>query len=414
MNALFLSQTALISNFPSVISNISFREIVDILLVSIAIYIVLLFVKQTKSYFVVIVSLFLIIINLVSQDLNLTLTRSILQPISTLTFIIIAIVFQREIRRFFKWIIVGKHHIFTKMKQISKNTSAEIVEALNFMAQKRIGAILVFSGKQDIDDITEGGQYLGGRVSKELLLSIFDSSSPGHDGAVIIENDDIRQFGVHLPLARNFNNYRTAGTRHRAATGITEDTDSISLIVSEERGEISIAKEGKLRVLKNDDELREILQELTGENETKSGNFWTYFFLNNFKSKILAFVVAFSLWIIIVAQTGIIKQEYEVPLSFQLLPTQYEIDNSIVTKNINITLKGKSPDINSLDTTKLSVKIDAKNLDPGEHEVTITPQMISIPSFLSIEKIEPSKIKVVITDATEEVEVVEEETETTQ
>lgn len=394
MYSILLSQVSLASNVPFLLSNISFREIIDIILVSLAIYIILLFVKQTKSYFVVIVSLILIIASLISQNLNLTLTRSILQPISTLTFIIIAIVFQREIRRFFKWIMVGKHHIFSQIKQISKNTSAEIAEALLFMQQKRIGAILVFAGKQDIDDIVEGGQYLNGKVSKELLLSIFDTSSPGHDGAVIIENDTIKQFGVHLPLARNYSDYRKSGTRHRAGTGITEDTDSIALIVSEERGEISIAKEGKIKIIKDEKKLREILSELTGEKENNENSFWKYFFLNNFKSKVLAVATAFILWVLIVAQTGVIKKEYEVPLSFQLLPTQYQIETNSAKTLIKITLQGRSSDITTFDPTKLEVKIDAKEFTEGNREITITPQMVSFPSYLTITEIEPDKISV--------------------
>jgi len=401
MNPLLLSQLASVSTIPFAVSSISIREIIDIAIVSIAIYIILLFVKQTKSYFVVIVSMALIITGFVSQNLNLTLTRSILQPISTLTFIIIAIVFQREIRRFFKWIILGKHHIFSKVKEISKNTSAEIAEALLFMSQKRIGGILVFVGKQDIDDIIEGGQNLNGLVSKELLLSIFDSSSPGHDGAVIIENDLIRQFGVHLPLARNYDSYRKTGTRHRAGTGITEDTDSIAFIVSEERGEISIAKEGKIKKLNNEDELRKSLKDLSGEEEAQNSSFWRYFFLNNFRSKIIAFLIAFFLWVILVAQTGVIKKEYTLPLSFQLLPPAYEIDTASSKTQINVTLQGKGPDITSFDASKLEVKIDAKYFEVGNKSIVLLPSMISVPPYLSIIQIEPDNINVKIGPKTE-------------
>jgi len=141
---------------------------------------------------------------------------------------------------------------------------------------------------------------------------------------------------------------------------------------------------------------------LTGENESTEGNFWTYFFLSNFKSKIVAFLIAFILWSSIVAQTGIIREEYEIPLSFQLLPSKYEIDSDIVKTKINVTLKGKSPDITSLDKTKIEIKIDAKNLQPGENQIELTPQMIPIPSFLSVEKIEPENIIVIIREEQKE------------
>ncbi len=394
MDSLLLGQIVSISNVIFAFSNITFWEVLDIVLVAFAIYIVLLFVKQTKSYFVVVVSLILIFLSLISQNLNLSLTRSLLQPISTLTFIIIAIVFQREIRRFFRWIIFGKHHVFTKVKQISKDASLEIAEALLLMADRRIGGILVFAGKQDFEEIIEGGQNLNGEITKELILSIFDTNSPGHDGAIIIENNLIKKFGVHLPLARNYDSYRKTGTRHRAGTGITEDTDAIALIVSEERGEISISKEGKLKLLKDEENLGKILRELTGENEVKDTSFWHYFFVNNLFTKMIAISLATFLWFGIVVHSGVIKKEFIVPLSFQLLPTNYEIDEQSKKLQVEITLQGKNTDINAFDSTKLEAQIDGKNLKIGDQNIKITTSMINVPSYLSIIDIEPESIKI--------------------
>jgi diadenylate cyclase len=394
MDSLFTAQIISLPNLSFAFSNISPREILDILVVSFAIYIVILFVKQTKSYFVVLVSIILILLSMISQNLNLPLTRSILQPISTLTFIIIAIVFQREIRRFFRWIIFGKHHVFTKVKQISKNASAEIAEALLIMAERKIGAILVFSGRQDLEEMLEGGQNLNGEITKELILSIFDTSSPGHDGAIVIENNLIKQFGVHLPLARNYDGYRKAGTRHRAGTGITEDTDAIALIVSEERGKISLAQNGKINILENEEKLRKKLRELTGENEDKASSFWHYFLFNNLFSKIIAVVLATTLWFGIVVQSGIIKKDVTIPLSFQLLPTTYEIESQKNKLQVSVTIMGKNTDLNSFDPSKLEAKVDAKDLKPGEQIIQVTPQMINLPSYLSVVEIEPETLKI--------------------
>jgi uncharacterized protein (TIGR00159 family) len=395
MSILDLKTLASVQDVPLIFSSISGREILDIFLVSLAIYIVLLFVKQTRSYFVLSVSLGLIALNFLSQNLNLSLTRSILQPLSTLTFIIIAIVFQREIRRFFRWITLGQQNIFSRTHTISRAIGAEIAESLLYMAEKRIGAIIVFPGKQEIDDMLEGGQELNGSITKELLLSIFDTSSPGHDGAVIVENDVIKMFGVHLPLARNYN-FRKAGTRHRAAAGITEDTDAIALIVSEERGAISIAKHGVIERIKDEHALREILKKLTGESEQNSKGFWHYFILKNASTKLIALTLSITLWTVLILQTGIVKKEYAVPLSFQLLPTQYEIDAKAGTTQINVVLQGRNRDISTFDGTKLEVKIDARNFQTGAIPIAITEDMISVPSFLSVVDIEPEQVKVLI------------------
>lgn len=374
------------------IRNINFTEALDIALVAGAIYIGLLFIKQTKSYFLAGVALFLLAINFLSQNLNLSLTRSIIQPAYTLIFIMIAIVFQREIRRFFKWILIGQQDLFTAAKQISKGVSAEIAEALLHMANKNIGAIIVFTGKQDIDDITEGGQVLNGEATKEILLSIFDSSSPGHDGAVIIDNNNIKQFGAHLPLAREYSNYRKTGTRHRAAAGITEDTDAVALVVSEERGVISIFKKGKMKILKDEEDLRDALKELTGEAETKNTSFWNFFFVQNAWTKITAVLLALVIWTFFYAQIGIIKRVYTVPLSFQLLSPSLEIDTQSVRRQIQITVEGKSNDINSLDPAKLEARVDAKNFDAGTKKIEVTNTMINVPSFITVSEISPETL----------------------
>lgn len=395
MNIADFKVLASVQDISIIFSSISGREILDIFLVSLAIYIVLLFVRQTRSYFVLTVSLALIALNFFSQDLNLTLTRSMLQPLSTLTFIIIAIVFQKEIRRFFRWITTGRQNIFDRTHLISKGVSGEIAEALLHMAQHKIGAIIVFPGKQELDEMLEGGQELNGRITKEILLSIFDPGSAGHDGAVIIENDMIKMFGTHLPLARKYN-FRKAGTRHRASAGITEDTDAIALVVSEERGTISVSKNGTLEIVKGEDALRKILRELTGELENVSNNFWHYFILRNIPLKVIAVAVSLSLWSVLVLQTGVIKREFMIPLSFQLLPSQYEIDTKGGKAQITVVVQGRNTDITNFDTSKLEVKVDARNFQTGVVPIEITKDMITIPSYLTIVEVEPEEVKVII------------------
>lgn len=407
MSILDTKNLASIQDIPLIFSSISGREILDIFLVSVAIYIILLFVKQTKSYFVLSVSLALIGLNLFSQNLNLTLTRSILQPLSTLTFIIIAIVFQREIRKFFRWIATGQQDLFSRTHTISRGVSAEIAESLLYMAAKRIGAIIVFPGKQEIDDYIEGGQILNGIITKEVLLSIFDTGSAGHDGAVIIENDFIKLFGAHLPLARNYN-FRKAGTRHRAAAGITEDTDAIALVVSEERGVISLAKSGTLERIKDENALREILKKLTGETDTTSKGFWNYFIFQNAPTKMLAVSISLFLWTALIMQTGIVKKEFSIPLSFQLLPDQYEIDSKAAKTQINVVLQGRSSDITTFDGKKLEAKIDARNFATGTTPLYITESMITVPSYLSVVEIDPDYVDILVTQKNQD-EVKQEE-----
>jgi uncharacterized protein (TIGR00159 family) len=389
-----------IADIPLAFRTMTAWEVLDILIVAIALYVIILFVKQTKSQFILVVTLSLIVVAFIAQNVNLSLTRALVQPIATLVFIIIAIVLQREIRQFFRWVMVGKNFLRGSVQtQLHKATFTEVADALAYMGEHHIGAIIVFPRRQDIDDMLSGGQPLDGTVSKELLLSIFDSSSPGHDGAVIIEGNRVRLFGAHLPLAQQYTNYRKAGTRHRAAAGITEGTDAVAFVVSEERGTISVFKNGKTTTLETTDALLRELAKLSGEATNVESTFWHYFFRQNAGAKLSSLALACIMWLVLFAQTGVVKKEVEIPVAFQLLSPTYQLITEPGAGEITVTIQGKSNDIAAFDTSKLQARVDAKQLGPGTHMITLTPESISVPTFISVTSIEPAEITVRIAEA---------------
>jgi diadenylate cyclase len=226
--------------------NMRITDIIDILIISLAIYLVLIFIKQTRTYLIFESFAVLFGLNFIAEKLNLELTRQLIQPLLAFFVVVIIIVFQPELRRFIKWIGSGQRIRFDRVLSLPRKNIDTIVRAVFEMAKRKMGAIIVLPGEYDLIDMLEGGFILNGAVSAAILLSIFNSSTPGHDGAVLIEGSEIKMFGLHLPLARDFTEYRRVGTRHRAAAGITERTDAMSIIVSEERGEVSISTKGQL------------------------------------------------------------------------------------------------------------------------------------------------------------------------
>lgn len=124
-----------------------------------------------------------------------------------------------------------------------------IVSSVQYLAKKKIGALIVLVGKNHVERFLEGGYPIDGKFSEPLLLSIFDTRTPGHDGAVVIENGLITKFGAHLPLSDDFKKFGNLGTRHTAGLGLSERTDALVLIVSEERGTITVARHGDLKVV---------------------------------------------------------------------------------------------------------------------------------------------------------------------
>lgn len=242
-----------LTTLQSVFSNIGARDIFDILIVAILIYIAIIFIKQTRSFFIFSTIIILLGVSYLSGVFDLTLTRTVLQPFLTFFFLILIIVFQREIRRFFEWFsISGRELAIQRGRSISSEVFDNIVDTVSLLAKEKIGALIVLSGKHPLEHSIQGGHALEGRVSVPLLLSIFDTRSPGHDGAVIITGNRVKRFGVHLPLTQKFDSLNKAGTRHRAAIGVTEETDALVIVVSEERGSVSVAANGVLKEVSRD------------------------------------------------------------------------------------------------------------------------------------------------------------------
>lgn len=276
---------------------IHLKDIIDILISSFLIYIVLLFIQQTRSQFVLNFFIFLVVISYLSSIFGLQLTREFFEPLLAFFVLIFLIVFQTEIRHFFRWISAPKKMLSGTTNQVEE-ISATIVRTVSQMAKNRMGGIIIFSGNSPIDDIVEGGFSLDGKISTPIILSIFDTKTPGHDGAILIENDRIKKFGLHLPLAENFMQFDTRGTRHRAAVGITERSDVLVVVVSEEHGDVSIAKAGELKTLKKPEDLLPIMREYLHEDVELNKSFWNYLLVSNLGTKILSLGIATVLWLL--------------------------------------------------------------------------------------------------------------------
>jgi len=274
------------------------KDTIDILLSTFFIYVIILFLQQTKSRFIIISFIFIIFANFISIFFGLELTRNLLQPLLTILVVIFVIVYQNDIRRFFHWISSPKNLAKTSISD--EKISEQIINAIAEMAEKKIGALIVFPGKSPIDDVVEGGFVLDGKVSMQVILSIFDTNTPGHDGAMLIEDSRIKKFGLHLPLAENFKNYSRMGTRHRAGIGISEQTDALAIIVSEERGEISVAKNGEIKRSDNLEKLLTIVKEYTHESTKKDEtNLLNFILVSNFNSKLIALGTAILLKVLL-------------------------------------------------------------------------------------------------------------------
>lgn len=285
---------------PSIVQTIELRELLDIIIVAFLIYVALIFIRETRSFFIFSTLIILSGIVYLSEILNLGLTQKLFQPFLTFFLLIIIIVFQKEIRRFFEWFSIPRGGILRFRR--NKNTaglSQKISQAVQALIKERTGAIIVLAGSHPLEHSLEGGIELGGKVSVPLLLSIFNTDTPGHDGAVIIENGKIKCFGAHLPLAQKVEGLTRAGTRHRAATGLTEETDALAIVVSEEKGIVSLAENGHIKPVSKD-EFMDRVSTFIRDQATHTNNketWWNYLITKNWIEKVISILLAFMLWI---------------------------------------------------------------------------------------------------------------------
>lgn len=384
-----------ISQVQNLLSSILIKDIFDILIIAACVYFITIFIKQTRSFFILGAFVLLFGLNFIAQKFDLSLTRQLFEPLLTLFIAIFVIVFQQEIRKFFKWISSGRLTSFSKTLALPTNNIQTVVRAVFNMAEQHVGAIIVFPGQFPLDDLIEGGFPLNGKISAALIQSIFDSSSPGHDGAMLIEGSEIKMFGLHLPLAREFTEYRRVGTRHRAAAGITEGTDAMAIVVSEERGEVSVSSKGVLKKVKTPEELANIIAKFTGQEEkvlSKNKNILYRLFIKNAAYKTVSIVFALSFWYFSSYKTGIVKVEYSVPIEYRFVSSDLVIKTS-TPDSVSVTITGNNRDVAKLKTESIKVIVDASKFVVGDNTSTIREDNIETPSYIELNNFTPKTVK---------------------
>lgn len=231
------------------LTQIRIIDIIDIAVVAFVLYKILLFIQETRAEQLVKGLLFIIIVTNVSGWLKLYAIHWILKNTMTLGAIALIIVFQPEMRRALEYLGRGKFLSKSYVeidKEIAQEITDYIIKAITYFSKLNIGALIIIERETAISDVVETGTKLNADISEEILINIFNTNAPLHDGAVIIRGKRIFAAGCVLPLSENKNLSKELGTRHRAGIGITENSDAVALIVSEETGAISIAIDGKL------------------------------------------------------------------------------------------------------------------------------------------------------------------------
>lgn len=231
----------------TVFTGIRLSDILDILIVTFIIYKLLDFIRETRAEQLVKGLIVFVVVFFLSDILHLNALNWLIKSITTVGIIAIVIVFQPELRRALEYFGRSRNLSLASVEeQNAKRIIEEFIYAMTDLADSRTGALIVIERGTALEDRVKTGTVLDAEITAQLLGNIFYEGAPLHDGAVIIRGDKIHAAGCVLPITDNRSLDKSLGTRHRAGIGITEHSDSISFIVSEETGVISMAKEGNI------------------------------------------------------------------------------------------------------------------------------------------------------------------------
>jgi len=233
-------------------------DLVEILLVTVLLYRILLIIHRTRAMQMLLGVLLLAFVYFLAQVLDFQLIERILQTLFQYGAIAALVIFQPELRSALARLGQSRMlRVFTRLEE--SEVADEIVEAVLRLSRSKVGAIIAIENEVGLDEYAQTGSTIEARVSAEMLTTIFTPHSPLHDGAVLVVGDQIRAAGAILPLTQYTVPDKSLGTRHRAALGLSEETDAVVIVVSEETSRVSVARGGRLERDVTGDRLREIL-----------------------------------------------------------------------------------------------------------------------------------------------------------
>jgi len=222
-------------------------DIIDILIIAFVIYRTLLIIQRSGAYQVFYGVIIMFAVFLISNFLGLKMLGSLLGSLRSYWILALIILFQPELRSILAQLTMGKNFGSKTKRSERARINSTLIDAVSSMSFRKTGALIVLENKRKLNEFIHGADILDAELSLRLILSIFNPKSVLHDGAIIVRHNRILAAKVVLPLSKNPNYVKRYGTRHLAAIGITELTDAIALVVSEQSGKISIAHDGNIQ-----------------------------------------------------------------------------------------------------------------------------------------------------------------------
>jgi uncharacterized protein (TIGR00159 family) len=365
-------------------------DLLDIVVVAALLWLLIQGIRRTRARHALLGLATLGVIFLLARQLDLQLTARLLQGFFAVLVVVLVVVFHEDFRRLLEQIaLVG----LRRHPPPPPGTVETVVRAVATLARTRVGALIVIPGHESIERHTEGGIEIDARLSEPLLLSLFDPNSPGHDGAVVIRGSRISAFAVHLPLSTLPSG---RGTRHAAALGLAERCDALCVVVSEEQGTISLAREGAIRPIANEAQLAADLSPVfaqaapgaTGDTQVR----WRW------KEGLAAVGLATALWLLVIPGVGRVEVQREIPVSVNSVPKGFTIEG-IEPPQVLVTLAGRRTDL-FLSTSEPRIRLDGLQIRLGRRRFDLSRSDVEVPPRIEVLAVEPPRVLVSVRAAT--------------
>ncbi|HCY86866.1 MAG TPA: hypothetical protein DHV36_17180 [Desulfobacteraceae bacterium] len=384
-------------NLTAILFDIRLPDIVDILLITIVVYQFYAWFWGTQAFKVLVGLAILSLVFLVAKSWGLILTTWVFQILWPVFVIMLIILFQKEIRqmleRFNPMKMMGNRHGRSGNGWI-EGFSGWIFQA----AKKRTGVLVVFQRRSLVDDHITRGLDLKSDPQPEILSAVFDKDSPLHDGAMLVVNGKVVSVSCFLPLSTRDDLPRNWGTRHRAALGLTEKCDAGVLVVSEERGTVTLIDGGDVMEMKTPEDLAHALKDMTRDPRTEHVDIktlvlgWT---TRRFRPKLLVFSLVFVVWLAFAGQQDL-EKTLDVPLGVRNLSAGLKVA-APEDPRLTITCRGLRKDISILNPKNVSASVDLSEAGPGQGIFTVSTADLSLPNKrIQVARITPSTVVMIL------------------
>jgi uncharacterized protein (TIGR00159 family) len=372
------------------------KAVMDIVLIAAGLFFLYHTLLRLGTWRIVAGIMLAVFLFLFANFLDLKGLEWILGNFSHVAVIALVVIFQPELRKIFERAASLRR---SEVRDAGAELSRMVVDSVIKLAAQRRGAIVVFPGKEPIEEWLSGGFKLDAKPSAPLIMSIFDPNSAGHDGALIIQNGKFTRFGVRLPVSQTSKLPAELGTRHHAAMGLAERSDALTIVVSEERGKISTFDKGKYRQVNDPEKLVNTINSHWKHTasypiELPEGKKRWVALLQIFVSLALA---VFFWSTLVISQSEMLEKVITVPVGYTASPPNLILVGD-KQKEVRLHLAGPKADLDAINPAHLSPKIDLSKMAAGKQTIPITGENIQLPGDVKLLDVIPSSVELTLAE----------------